>query len=192
MANTELLEIVDENDCVIGTHSRADIHTLGLRHREVHVWFVTLQNEIIFQRRSATKDTFPNLLSASVGGHVEIGQTYEQAAIREIEEEAGVTITAEHLHPLAKLQIESTDDNGKKNNPFRQVYWVRYQGRGEELLVEKQDGAGFVLVPASRVFKMTPANCGEVVSALFQKDYMPAWEALQKALEVNGLAVSPE
>lgn len=188
MANTELLEIVDENDCVIGTRSRADIHTLGLRHREVHVWFVTLQNEIIFQRRSATKDTFPNLLSASVGGHVEIGQTYEQAAIREIEEETGVTITTGQLHPLVKLRIESIDDNGKKNNPFRQIFWVRYQGRVKDLCIEQQDGAGFVSIPANRVFKMTPTNCGEAVPALFQQDYMPAWEALQKKLGINGLA----
>ena len=50
-----ILEVVSDDDVVIGVRERAEIHTLGLRHREVHVWFVTDQNEIIFQKLSPTK-----------------------------------------------------------------------------------------------------------------------------------------
>ena len=87
------LEIVDDSDAVIGVRSREEIDMLGLRHREVHVWLVTPANDIIFQRRSPTKDTFPDQLHASVGGHLEVGQSYEQAAVMEVEEEAGLVIT---------------------------------------------------------------------------------------------------
>ena len=55
MPGGTLLEIVDDGDAVIGVRSREEIHTLGLRHREVHVWLVTPDNDIIFQRRSPTK-----------------------------------------------------------------------------------------------------------------------------------------
>ncbi len=54
MPGETMLEIVDDSDTVIGVRSREEIHTLGLRHREVHVWFVTPDNDIIFQRRSPT------------------------------------------------------------------------------------------------------------------------------------------
>ncbi len=48
----EPLEIVDEQDQVIGTAERSDIHAQGLLHREVHV-FVTDGTRIALQRRSA-------------------------------------------------------------------------------------------------------------------------------------------
>ena len=82
MPSGTVLEIVDESDAVIGVRSREEIHTLGLRHREVHVWLVTPDNDIIFQRRSATKDTFPNQLDASAGGHVHDGRRRRSAKAR--------------------------------------------------------------------------------------------------------------
>lgn len=178
-----ILEIVNEEDMVIGVRERADIHTLGLRHREVHVWFVTDQNDVIFQRRSATKDTFPSLLDATVGGHVEIGQTYEQAALMEIEEEAGLTISRDQILPLMRLKIQEVDTAGhKKNAPFRQIYWLRYHGKAEDLQIEKDDGAGFVMIPAAQVFQITPSNCENYVPTLFGPDYSPAWDALRACL----------
>jgi 8-oxo-dGTP pyrophosphatase MutT (NUDIX family) len=171
MAGSDILEIVNEDDIVVGVRPRLEIHTLGLRHREVHVWFVTPNNDIIFQRRSSTKDTFPNLLDATVGGHVEVGQTYEQAALMEIQEEAGLDVTLNEIHPLVKLKTQAIDERlNKKNLTFRQIYWLRYLGNVEDLLIEKEDGAGFTKIPASEVFRMTPNECGECIPSLFQHD----------------------
>jgi 8-oxo-dGTP pyrophosphatase MutT (NUDIX family) len=178
-----ILEIVNDDDAVIGVRERADIHSLGLRHREVHVWFVTDKNDIIFQRRSATKDTFSSLLDATVGGHVDIGQTYEQAALMEIAEEAGITASRDQILPLVKLKILEVDTaRNKKNAPFRQIYWLRYHGTVEDLQIEKDDGAGFVTIPAERVFQMTPTDCDDCIPSLFKPDYMPAWGALRACL----------
>lgn len=138
-----MLEIVDDTDTVIGIRSREEIHALRLRHREVHLWLVTPDNAIIFQRRSASNDTFPNLMDASVGGHVEVGQTYEQAAIVEAQEEAGLRITPSQLRPLAKLNNDAVDERlNKRNLTFRQTYWMPYAGKLEDLHVEPGEAVG--------------------------------------------------
>lgn len=178
-----MLEIVDDNDTVIGIRSRQEIHALGLRHREVHLWLVTPNNTIIFQRRSPFKDTFPDLMDATVGGHVEVGQTYEQAAIVEAQEEAGLLITPSQLKPLAMLANDAVDERlNKRNLTFRQTYWMPYSGRFEDLRVEPGEAVGFVALPAATVFALTPNNAAGCIPGLFYEDYQPCWCALRQAL----------
>jgi isopentenyldiphosphate isomerase len=90
------LEVVNENDEVVGTESRESIHQKGLFHREVHVLFYTPKGEIIFQHRAKDKDMYPDLLDATVGGHVEIGDSYEATAIKEAAEETGIRVNQEN------------------------------------------------------------------------------------------------
>ena len=59
------------------------MHKKGLLHPEIHVWFYTPDKEIIFQHRAKNKDTYPDLLDATVGGHVDIGEYVDKAALRE-------------------------------------------------------------------------------------------------------------
>jgi 8-oxo-dGTP pyrophosphatase MutT (NUDIX family) len=178
-----MLEIVDDADTVIGIRSRAEIHELGLRHREIHLWLVTPDDRIIFQHRSATKDTFPNLLDASAGGHVEAGQSYEQAAVMEAYEEAGLVITPDQLQHLAKLDNYAVDERlNKRNRTFRQTYWLRYSGTLEDLRIEAGEAVGFVALPAVKVFALTPENAAGCISGLFYHDYQPCWRVLRHAL----------
>ncbi|MCL4437679.1 NUDIX domain-containing protein [Patescibacteria group bacterium] len=85
MADNRKLNIVDESGNIIGEETRCNIHKNGLLHKEIHVWFYTPKGEIIFQHRAKNKDVYPDLLDATVGGHVEIGDDYEHAALKEIE-----------------------------------------------------------------------------------------------------------
>ncbi len=179
-----MLEIVDGSDTVIGVRSRVEIHTLGLRHREIHLWLVTPKNEIVFQRRSPTKDTFPDLLDASVGGHVEVGQTYEEAAVVEAQEEAGLLIAPGQLRPLVKLHNYAVDERlNKRNLTFRQTYWLPYAGRLDDLCVEPGEAVGFVTLPAATVFSLTPKSAAGFIPWLFHEDYQPCWQALRHALD---------
>lgn len=180
-----MLEIVDDSDTVIGLRSREEIHALGLRHREIHVWLVTPDHDIVFQRRSATKDTFPNLMDASVGGHVEAGQTYDQAAVAEAWEEAGLQITPSQLRPLVKLRNDAADERlNKRNLTFRQTYWLPYAGRLDDLRIEPGEAEGFVALPAAAVFALTPDNAAGCIPGLFYEDYQPCWRALRRALNM--------
>lgn len=87
----EYLDIVDEHDNVIGQEEKRRAHELGLRHRVVHVHVFRPDGKVILQRRSFKKEHGGGLIDASVGGHVQAGESYEDAAMREMHEELGIT-----------------------------------------------------------------------------------------------------
>lgn len=86
----EILPVVDANDEVVGMARRREIHARNLRHRSAHVLVFNGAGELLIQKRSASKDEFPLAWDLSVGGHVGPGETYEQTARRELDEELGL------------------------------------------------------------------------------------------------------
>jgi isopentenyl-diphosphate delta-isomerase type 1 len=91
--NEEWFDVVDEHDRVVGQETRAHVHRHHLRHRAVHLFLRDRQGRILLQHRSATKDLFPNRLGTSVAGHLDAGETYDDAVVREAEEELGIVLT---------------------------------------------------------------------------------------------------
>lgn len=100
MSPTEILDIVDEQDVVIGQATRADIHARGLLHRAVHVFVFNSAGRLLVQLRTAEKDEFPLCYTSSASGHIDSGEDYETAAVREMEEELGLTSPIEFLTKL--------------------------------------------------------------------------------------------
>ena len=80
----ELFDICDADDRVIGQARRADVHAQNLLHRAVHVWVIRSDGRLVAQRRSATKDQYPNSLTSSASGHLDHGEDYLTAATREL------------------------------------------------------------------------------------------------------------
>ncbi len=140
----EMLEVVDENDNVVGLETRAKVHQDGLLHREIHIWFLTPKGEIIFQHRAKDKDTYPDKLDATVGGHVEPKMSYEETAIKECKEETGIDIDLSKLLFLRKMRKKSFDEVTKlTNNTIRSQYAYLYNGPISELQVEEGKAEGF-------------------------------------------------
>lgn len=119
-----MLDIVDDRDRVIGQAPRDQVHREGLLHREVHIWVYNHRGDILFQKRSPTKDTWPNRYDASAGGHVPAGQDYLSAATMELQEETGIRARPEQLKQLQAADRSSTYDPTTKttNNVFRRIY----------------------------------------------------------------------
>jgi 16S rRNA (adenine1518-N6/adenine1519-N6)-dimethyltransferase len=87
----EIFDVVDANDQVIGTATRAEVHAQKLTHRAVHVFVFNKRGDLLLQKRSLLKDMCPGLWDSSVSGHLDAGESYEAAAVRELEEEMGIT-----------------------------------------------------------------------------------------------------
>jgi isopentenyldiphosphate isomerase len=87
----EILDVVDENDNVVGQARRADVYDKGLRHRCTFILATNTADKIFVHRRTATKLAFPSLYDMFVGGVVGTGENYDDAAYREAEEELGVS-----------------------------------------------------------------------------------------------------
>lgn len=87
----EVLDVVDAQDLVVGTATRAEVYRDGLTHRCVFVLVRDAQDRIFVHRRTDTKMFAPGAYDCFVGGVVGAGETYAEAAVREAEEELGVT-----------------------------------------------------------------------------------------------------
>lgn len=119
-AADEVLDIVDENDQVIGQSRRGEAYAAGLRHRAVFVQVRDAENRLFVHRRTSTKLIFPSLYDMFVGGVVSAGESYDEAARREAEEELGVTGL-----PRPRRLFKFLYDDGAGRSWWCAVYEVR-------------------------------------------------------------------
>jgi 8-oxo-dGTP pyrophosphatase MutT (NUDIX family) len=91
LGTDELLDIVDAEDRVVGQALRGEATARRLRHRCVFILARDARNRVFVHRRTAEKLVFPSLYDMFVGGVVGAGESYDEAAAREAEEELGVS-----------------------------------------------------------------------------------------------------
>jgi isopentenyldiphosphate isomerase len=72
--------------------------TAGLEQACVYVAIVNSAGEIYIQHRAETKRLWPHRKTISASGHVDPGETFEQAAVREVKEELGIDLDLRDLH----------------------------------------------------------------------------------------------
>lgn len=90
----ERLDIVDESGTPTGeTVSREEAHALGIRHRTAHLWLLRRREgrvQVLLQKRSRTKDSYPGCYDISSAGHIPAGEDFVPSALRELKEELGL------------------------------------------------------------------------------------------------------
>ena len=108
-AGDELVDIVDEFDHVVDSVSRRVMRAERLRHRAVFIAVVDGMGRLLVHRRSPLKDVWPSWCDVAVGGVVGTGETYLDAAHRELAEEVGVS--TETLEELDQGESRPYDDD---------------------------------------------------------------------------------
>lgn len=94
----EIFDVVDADDRVIGQAPRSVVHARGLLHRAASIFVFNSRGQLLVQKRSADKDEFPLCYTASASGHLSAGESYDECAPRELEEELGICTPIERLH----------------------------------------------------------------------------------------------
>jgi isopentenyldiphosphate isomerase len=114
----ELLDIVDQQDRVIGQKLRSEVYAQNLSNfRVVNAFLMNDQHKLWIPRRAANKRVFPLCLDASMGGHVSAGETYDQAFVRELQEEVGIDATVTPYQHIGSLNPHTHGTSA-----FMQVY----------------------------------------------------------------------
>ncbi|CAI2718294.1 NUDIX hydrolase [Nitrospina watsonii] len=98
---SELFDVVDVHDQVVGQATRREVHAQGLLHRSVHILVFNDAGELFLQKRSMNKDENPGYWDTSAAGHVSAGDDYWVTAHRELEEELGIRET---LTPFTRVK----------------------------------------------------------------------------------------
>ena len=89
-AGDELVDLVDADDNVLETVTRAEMRRIDAWHRCVYVLVQDRAGRVLLQQRSLDKDFAPGAWDIGAGGVVASGEDYDTAARRELAEELGV------------------------------------------------------------------------------------------------------
>ena len=120
-ASEELVDIVDHDDNVLYQCTRKEMRAQVLRHRAVFIAVVNSAGELLIHQRSAMKDLWPSWWDLAVGGVVSAGESYDAAALRELDEEVGVTGV-----PLVDLGVGTYSD--EEVSLVGRCFMVKYDG----------------------------------------------------------------
>ena len=135
----ELFDVVNERDQVLRSATRRDVHAQKLLHRAVHIFIFNSNGEIFLQQRSLLKDLEPGVWSASCSGHVDAGESYDDAAVRELSEEIGLVLPKK---PERWLRLSACEETGHE---FLWIYRAKSDGPLSLNAAEVMDGGWFAI-----------------------------------------------
>jgi len=177
--NEEIFDVVDHLDQVIGQQTRAEVHRLGLRHRAVHVLIFKRSGEVFLQKRSMSKDTHPGVWDSSSSGHLDVGETYEDCALREVKEELGLDLSAP---PAELFRVGACDQTGQE---FVCVYRCEAEGPFELHPEEIETGGWFSPERVRAWLEERPADFAPAFALIWRRMSEPGGGGPEGELEVE-------
>jgi len=121
----EMIDVCNEKNEIIGKATLKEVHEKGLWYRSVGILIFNDKKELLVQTRGQDVILFPGCFEVSASGHVPLGNSYEQGALTELQEEIGINV---HLKKIRDF-IEITNfSNGLKNRSFSRIFEGEHNG----------------------------------------------------------------
>ena len=142
----EIFDVIDKDGNPTGeTVTREQAHTEGIPHRTAHIWILRKKEgriQVLLQKRSKNKDSFPGMFDTSSAGHIQAGDEPLESALRELEEELGIHATPEQLHFAGTFPISFAKEfHGKmfRDEELAFVYIYDQPVDITELILQKEE-----------------------------------------------------
>lgn len=138
-----MIDILDADGKLTGSKAmKSEAHAKGLWHHAVHVWVFNSKGEVLLQERALNKESFSGLWDISSAGHIFAGETPDEAAARELEEELGIKVKQGDLKKLKVIRSEIETKPDFHNKEFCHIYLLRFDGDAKKLKIQKEELAG--------------------------------------------------
>ncbi len=155
MSDQEQIPYVNASDEVLGQAARGYVTENKLIRRSTRVMVVDqsdLENlQFLLQFRSPTKSVFPSTFDQSIGGHVDAGESYLEAAIREAKEELNLELEESNLKEIAHYYSEETSGE-LYLRMYNKLYLYEYDG--QEIEVDGEEVSDFSWMRAEEIDEM--------------------------------------
>ena len=181
----EIFDITDDNGVPTGkTVTRSKAHEEGIPHRTAHIWIVRKEGDsyqVLLQKRSAEKESFPSMYDTSSAGHIQAGDEPLESARRELFEELGIKAEDGDLKFAGRFHIKyAMPFHGKIFNDNEVAFVYVY---------EKPVDAGSLVLQKEEVEEVKWFDIDEVISGCEHRDgtFCVPTEGLDIVLEYLGL-----
>ena len=165
----ELIQVVDEHtgEPTGELVNRSEIFSKKLWCRSTNVFVVNSEGQILCQQRSLSKERYPGVWSTHLGGHVSAGESFKINAVKELEEEIGLSVNMFQMVPWRTSRKETAR------------LWMRdfvtvYDGRVEDLVLQK-----------SEIEQVRFMSISEIIETHKDPSHGIIWEELAGVYEVH-------
>ena len=162
--------------------TKQEAHQKGWFHASAHVWLYTETGEILIQLRHTNKVNYPGLWDVSVAGHISAGESIVEGALREVEEEIGLTLNENDLRHLFIHKSEVTHAEDYIDNEFNHVFIAPLKVPLNRLNMQHEEVSAIKLLSIDTFRK-------ELQHPIKRKLYVPHgasyYETIIKAIKIN-------
>ncbi len=183
----EMFDIIDENGEKTGViKERGVVHREGALHGTAHIW-ITRKNEksgydILLQKRSSCKDSYPGCYDISSAGHICAGDEPLESALRELEEELGIKANPEELQEFG-VQWKRFEGEfyGKPFKDYQKSTLYLYQEpiASEELKLQESEIESVMWIDYEEALQAIRENT--IPHCIYEDEFLK----VGKALEIN-------
>ncbi len=161
----ELVEILAEDGKQVGKRVNKFVaHKKGICHGISAIALVDKKGKLLIQKRSPNKKDEPNKWDLSSAGHIDIDETPEQAAVRELYEETGIKIKIEELKLIGTYLNKIRLNNKVLINHFTYLFLIQKDININNIKIQEYEVSDIIFVDKKKYNELV--NNKEMVEAI--------------------------
>ena len=179
----EYLDIFDENNKPLNDKKeRKVVHEKGYWHREISVFIINENKDILIQKRAKDKLLAPDKWSLCAG-HVDSGETIMEAAIREVKEEVGIKDIGPADFILFDIQKAEKKHGDIINNHYKYCYILKTNYKESDFVIQKEELSEVKYVSYDELKSLTKKDSENYTGAIKGKKLEDNWQKINQKLE---------